>query len=68
MEKDISRFSKLGVIFLSGDFNASKGELIDYVFNVSKDKYIQNSNDYSVDICSHNTLRYNQDNKINIKG
>ncbi len=68
MENDISRFYKLDVIFLSSDFNARPGELMDYVCNASQDKYIQNSNDYSVDTSSHNILRCNRDNKINIRG
>ncbi len=67
-KKDISRFSKLGVIFLSGDFNARTGELMDYVCNDSQYKYIQNSNDCSVHISNHNILRCNRDNKINIRG
>ncbi len=56
------------MIFLSGDFNDRTGELMDYVCNDSQDKSIQNSNDYSVDISSHNILRCNWDDKINISG
>ncbi len=41
---------------------------MDYVYNDSQNKYIQNINDYSVNISFHNILRCNRDNKINIRG
>ena len=68
MERDIARFSKLGEIFLSGDFNARTGTLKDYICDDQPDKYIQNSNDYSIDLSKHNTIRCNQDVKLNVRG
>ena len=68
MEKDAARFSKLGDIALFGDFNARTSNLKDYIENDTRDKYIQNANNYSVDRPKHNIVRCNQDTKINARG
>ncbi len=68
MQKDIARFSKYGDIMLCGDLNARTGCLKDYIEHDSVDRYVDNTQDYSVDIHKHNIPRCNNDTVVTARG